>query len=198
VTESVAVSTRVRDAELIARSLVDGRLFERVFDRHHAVVHRFLRARVGLEVADDLASEVFTTAFRRRAAYDGSWPDARPWLFGIAVNLLRAYRQSEERRLRAYARAGAEPASNPGELDGQVEAFDGRGDISLALLSLSQQDRDLILLLAWGDLTYEQLGVALEVPVGTVRSRISRVRALLRDRLEASASTPVGEARSDR
>ena len=191
------MSEKVRDGDLIRRSIVDGRLFERVFDRHHAVIHRFLRARVGLEVADDLASEVFTTAFRRRAAYDTTWPDARPWLFGIAVNLLRAHRQSEERRLRAYARAGAEPASNPGELDGHVEAFDRLGDISLALLSLSERDRDLILLLAWGDLSYEQLGVALEIPVGTVRSRVSRVRARLRERLEASASTSVGEGRSD-
>ena len=191
------MSEKVRDGDLIRRSIVDGRLFERVFDRHHAVIHRFLRARVGLEVADDLASEVFTTAFRRRAAYDATWPDARPWLFGIAVNLLRAHRQSEERRLRAYARAGAEPASNPGELDGHVEAFDRLGDISLALLSLSERDRDLILLLAWGDLSYEQLGVALEIPVGTVRSRVSRVRARLRERLEASASASVGEGRSD-
>ena len=192
------MSEKVRDGDLIRRSIVDGRLFERVFDRHHAVIHRFLRARVGLEVADDLASEVFTTAFRRRAAYDATWPDARPWLFGIAVNLLRAHRQSEERRLRAYARAGAEPASNPGELDGHVESFDRLGDISLALLSLSERDRDLILLLAWGDLSYEQLGMVLDIPVGTVRSRISRIRALLRERLEASASTSVGEARSDR
>lgn len=187
------MSAKVRDGDLIRRSIVDARLFERVFDRHHAVIHRFLRARAGLEAADDLASEVFTTAFRRRAAYDTRWPDARPWLFGIAVNLLRAHRQSEERRLRAYARAGAEPASNPGELDGHVEAFDRQGDISLALLSLSERDRDLILLLAWGDLSYEQLGMALEIPVGTVRSRISRVRALLRERLEASARTSVGE-----
>jgi RNA polymerase sigma-70 factor (ECF subfamily) len=110
-------------------------------------------------------------------------------LFGIAVNLLRAHRQSEERRLRAYARAEAELASNPGELGGDGDAFDGHGDISLALLSLSERDRDLILLLAWGDLSYEQLGMVLDIPVGTVRSRISRIRALLRERLEASAST---------
>lgn len=185
------MSAKVKDGDLIRRSIVDGRLFERVFDRHHAAIHRFLRARVGLEVADDLASEVFTTAFRRRAAYDTRWPDAGPWLFGIAVNLLRAHRQSEKRRLRAYARAGAELGSSPGELGGQVEAFDGHGDISLALLSLTERDRDLILLLAWGDLSYEQLGVALDIPVGTVRSRISRVRALLRERLEAPAGTSV-------
>jgi RNA polymerase sigma-70 factor (ECF subfamily) len=197
VVEGVAVSAKVNDGDLIRRSIVDGRLFERVFDRHHAVIHRFLRARVGSEAADDLASEVFTTAFRRREAYDTRWPDARPWLFGIAVNLLRAHRQTEERRLRAYARAGAELGSNAGEPDGHAEAFDGRGDISRALLSLTERDRDLILLLAWGDLSYEQLGAALGIPVGTVRSRISRIRGVLRERLEAPAGTAVQAGGSD-
>jgi RNA polymerase sigma-70 factor (ECF subfamily) len=187
----MAVSAKVKDGDLIRRSIVDGRSFERVFDRHHAAIHRFLRARVGLEVADDLASEVFTTAFRRRAAYDVAWADARPWLYGIAVNLLRAHRQREERRLRAYTRAAARSASNQIDLSRDVEAFDARGRISLALLSLTEQDRDLILLFAWADLSYDQLSVVLEIPVGTVRSRLSRVRGLLRDQLDISASSSV-------
>jgi RNA polymerase sigma-70 factor (ECF subfamily) len=186
----------MRDAELIERSLVDGRCFERVFDRHHAAIHRFLRARAGLELADDLASETFTVAFRRRAAYDGSWPDARAWLYGIAINLFRAHRQREERRLRAYSRAVAEPGPGSVELGRHVEAFERHGALSSALLSLDGCDRDLILLFAWADLSYEQLSVALEIPVGTVRSRLSRVRGLLRDRLEASVSMSV-EGRSD-
>ena len=185
------------DAEVIERSLVDGRFFERVFDRHHAAIHRFLRARAGLELADDLASETFTIAFRRRAAYDGSWPDARPWLYGIAINLLRAHRQREVRRLRAYARTPAERESSLVEFESHVEAFHQNGRISQALLGLSAQDRDLILLFAWADLSYEQLSMALEIPVGTVRSRLSRVRGLLRDQLDPSASASV-EGRSGR
>jgi RNA polymerase sigma-70 factor (ECF subfamily) len=193
VIDGVAVSVRVRDAELIERSLVDGRYFERVFDRHYGAIHRFLRGRAGLELADDLASETFTVAFRRRAAYDGSWPDARPWLYGIAINLLRAHRQTEQRRIRAYACAAAERVSGMVELD-MHDDQDGR--VSQALLSLSEQDRDLILLFAWADLSYEQLSVALEIPVGTVRSRLSRVRRLLRDHLDTSAKTSL-EGRSD-
>ena len=187
----------MRDAELIERSLVDGRYFERVFDRHHAAIHRFLRARVGLESADDLASETFTVAFRRRAAYDVAWPDARPWLYGIAVNLLRAHRQREERRLRAYARATTEREWSPVEYESNIEAFHRDGRVARALLSLSAHDRDLILLFAWADLSYEQLSLALEIPVGTVRSRLSRVRGLLRDQLDPSASASV-EGRSGR
>jgi hypothetical protein len=81
----------VDDAELIARSVAEGRWFELVFDRHYARIHRFCVARAGPDVADDLASETFVVAFRRRAAYDISHADAAPWLYGIALNVLRAF-----------------------------------------------------------------------------------------------------------
>src|SRR5216684_9088181 len=95
------------DASLIARSLEDGRSFEPIFDRHYSAIHRFLAVRAGVHAADDLASETFTIAFRRRGSYDLSCPDAAPWLYGIALNLLRAYRRSEESRHRTYAQVAA-------------------------------------------------------------------------------------------
>ena len=58
------------DADLIERSLVDGRWFEPLFDRHYRAIHRFVSARAGKNAADDLASETFTVAFRRRSSYD--------------------------------------------------------------------------------------------------------------------------------
>ena len=162
------------DAELIERSLADGETFALLFDRHFRAIHRFARGRVGPELADDLASETFAIAFRRRATYDMSRDDARPWLYGIAVNLLRDHRRSEERRLRAYARVG---------LDGESAApAEGNLDSTLAaaLLELGLDDRTLVLLFAWAELSYEQLAEALELPLGTVRSRLSRTRAKLR------------------
>ena len=92
------------DADLIQSSLVDARAFASIFDRHFRAIFRFLRGRVGGQLAEDLASETFVVAFARRSSYDRSRDDARPWLYGIAVNLLREHRRAEERRLRAYVR----------------------------------------------------------------------------------------------
>lgn len=166
------------DAEIIRRSLEDGSAFAELFDRHYAALHRFLRARVGAPLADDLASEVFARAFPRRSRYDLTRNDARAWLFGIAVNLIREHRRSEVRRLAAYARVlerdgrGGAPATD--RLDPELAG---------ALLRLSEGDRHLVLLFAWAQLTYEEIAAALEVPVGTVRSRLSRARATLRESL---------------
>lgn len=171
------------DSELIERSLVDGVSFEGVFDRHYSTIFRFFRARAGLDAAEDLASETFLIAFRRRGSYDLTSPDAAPWLFGIAVNLLRSHWRVEEKQQRAYVRVAAQP----GEESRRAELGESNGHVAGALLGLSEQDRDLIVLFAWAELSYEELAIALDLPVGTVRSRLSRVRARLRDRLSAPA-----------
>ena len=166
------------DAELIESSLDDGASFALVFDRHFPAIHRFIRGRIGAELADDLASETFATAFRRRAAYDLTRPDAAPWLYGIAVNLLRQHRRSEERRLKAYARAATVDPPGTGTADPLDET------VASALVALGELDRNLILLYAWAGLSYEQLADALDLPLGTVRSRLSRTRSKLRAHLE--------------
>ena len=172
------------DAEIIARSREDESAFASLFDRHYAALHRFLQARVGTVLADDLASEVFLIAFRRRANYDLGRESARPWLFGIAVNAVRDHRRSELRRLAAYARAV------DGDRENGAAAASDRLDPALAkaLLCLSEGDRHVVLLFAWAQLTYEEIAEGLQVPIGTVRSRLSRARATLRESL-----APVGE-----
>ena len=178
----------VTDADVIGRSLVDGASFAILFDRYYRALHRFLRARVGPQLADDLVSETFARAFRGRGSYDLARVDARPWLYGIAVNLLHEHRRAEERRLRAYARA------SPGERAADVEEpLDET--VAAALLDLSEQDRTLILLHAWAELSYEELADALGIPLGTVRSRLSRTRAKLRVRLAPAevALVPEGD-----
>jgi RNA polymerase sigma-70 factor (ECF subfamily) len=177
----------VEDADLIGRSLDgDGGAFEALFHRHYAEIHRFLRARVGPDAADDLAAETFTTAFRRRGDYDLGIREARPWLYGIAVNLLRAHRRTEQRWLRGRAHlAWAElAASEPGIGSATAEA----------LLALTVDERNLILLYAWADLSYEQLGAVLDVPVGTIRSRLNRTRLKLRVLLGAAKPAALAEA----
>src|SRR5579862_1374558 len=90
------------DADVIVLSRAAPEVFGIVFDRHFRAVHRFLAARGGAGLADDLAAQTFVVAFERRSTFRASsTPDARPWLLGIANNLLRGSRRSERRHLTA-------------------------------------------------------------------------------------------------
>ncbi len=182
--EAAAPASSVTDADVVAASLTDPPRFAALFDRHYDAVHRYAQRRVGSSAADEVASETFLRAFDRRARFDVGQLDARPWLFGIATNLLRRHWRSERRRLTAYARSvtvgdAAAPVSRA--LADETVA---------ALRSLRRAEREALLLYAWGDLSYEEISRALDIPVGTVRSRISRARGRLRRVLDPTASTP--------
>jgi RNA polymerase sigma factor (sigma-70 family) len=164
----------VNDAAVIEASLRDPRAFAAVFDRHFEAVHWYARRRVGDEIAEEIAAETFTRAFDRRRRYDLRHADARPWLLGIAGNLLRRHWRTERRRLAAYARAGAgapaAAADSPTDL----------AELAAALDRLSKDERDVLLLYALADLSYDEIALALDTPVGTVRSRLARARRRLR------------------
>lgn len=179
------------DAALIAASLDTPVTFAAVFDRHYDFVHRYLGRRVGPDLADDLASETFTTAFRVRASYDHARSDARPWLLGIATNLVRHHRRAEVRRLRAYARLEIAQASGIEEdaVAARADADVAGPRIARALARIPDADRDALLLLAWADLTYPEIARALEIPIGTVRSRIHRARQRLRELLDPTGQS---------
>ena len=166
------------DAELVARSLEEPEHFAVLFDRHAAAVHGYLGRRVG-DLADDLLSETFLIAFRRRAAYQAVHVEVRPWLIGIATNVVRGYVRAERRRYRALARAAAEPerpGDDPGEAADRLDAEALRGALAGALAGLKPRDRDALLLFAWAQLSYEEIAAVLDVPIGTVRSRLNRAR----------------------
>jgi RNA polymerase sigma-70 factor (ECF subfamily) len=175
------------DAAAIALSLNEPAAFAAVFERHFSLVHRFLCARAGVDPAADLASETFAIAFRRRADYDLGRPDARPWLIGIAVNLARQARRSERRLNRALARLAGERTLPQDSPEARLEP---RGNITTlreVLAELSQDDRDLLLLFACLEFSYEQIAETMSLPIGTVRSRINRLRGKLRGRLSGAA-----------
>lgn len=173
------------DADLIRASLRESRTFAGIFDRHFARVRGYLGRRVEPDVAADLSSETFAVAFDARARFDLTRADAGPWLLGIATNLLRHHRRSEVRRLRAMGalprEAGVDDATSA--IASRVDADAMRGPLFLALSDLAPGDRDVLLLLAWADLTYGEVAVALGIPIGTVRSRLHRARTRLRERL---------------
>ena len=165
------------DSVVIERSLAEPQLFRVIFERHYRRVYAFLARRVGRSVADDLAAETFVRAFERRLSYDTSVERALPWLFGIAVNLLAHHRRSEARQLRALASLAATRPTADGE--GRPDA-DVTARLVAELERLDDYDRDVVLLYAWGELSYEEIGRALAIPTGTVRSRLSRARRKLR------------------
>jgi DNA-directed RNA polymerase specialized sigma24 family protein len=181
------------DAELIAASLEDGDAFVPIFDRHFAAISRYLRRRLNRETADELAAEVFATAFARRSTYDREYPNALPWLYGIAANLLRAHARYEQRELTVLARTGVDPvvaSPNPlASVDGDVGPA-----VAAALMRLEPRDRETLLLFAWADLSYDEIAHALELPLGTVKSRLNRARRIARGALAERLAAPREEA----
>jgi len=175
------------DADLVAASLHDPQQFALLFDRHARAVHRYVASRARHGDVDDVVSETFLTAYRKRARYDRAFDDARPWLLGIATNVLRHHRRSEGRRLtrqRAVAHP-SDPEIDPAE--SVAAAVDNASEIDRvggALARLDDRYRDVLLLAASADLTYEEIARALGVPVGTVRSRLARGRHRLRELLD--------------
>lgn len=151
---------------------------EQAFADHYDAIHRYLHRRVGAAIAEELAAETFAVAFATWKRYDPTRPLA-PWLFGIATNLLRRHWRDEERMLRAYARTGVDPAAATVE-DEAIAAADAAASnraLALGLAHLRAQERDVLLLHAWAELTDEEIAVALGVPLGTVKSRLSRGRS---------------------
>lgn len=179
------------DAALIAASVETPVAFATLFDRHYDFVHRYIGRRAGPDLADDLASETFTTAFRVRSSYDLAHSDARPWLLGIATNLVRHHRRAEARRLGAYERLEVARAVGIEEdpVVARADAAVARLRIARALARIPNADRDALLLLAWADLTYPEIARALGIPIGTVRSRIHRARQRLRELLDPTGQS---------
>ncbi|MFD0683632.1 RNA polymerase sigma factor [Actinomadura fibrosa] len=183
----VDAADRVRDddrddAALVAASVRDADRFTAVYDRHFAGVHRYVAGRLGPQAADDVVAETFLSAFRRRASFDPAKGQVRPWLFGIATNLVAQHRRAETRRYRALARVAPAPDDGGHEdrVAATVTAERMQPRLASALAALSRKDRDVVLLVALAQLTHEEVAAVLGIPYGTVGSRLSRARRKLR------------------
>lgn len=170
------------DNEIIRRSRDSPAEFAALYDRHASVIYRYAARRAGDFVADDVMSETFLIAFERRETFDPSREDARPWLFGIATNLLRRHHRAEARMLSALAKSAPREATSDtsDSIAAQVDAAAATARIAGVLKGMPGIDRETLLLYAWADLSYEQIACAMDVPVGTVRSRLNRARKTLR------------------
>jgi RNA polymerase sigma-70 factor (ECF subfamily) len=182
------------DAEVLAGQPED---FGLLFDRYSRLLYGYCARRVGPDLAEDVVAETLLIAFERRHRFDRTAPTARPWLFGIATNLLRGHRRSEVRGWRALARTGADPLDGIARVaDGFADRADERVDaavsvraIAAALAAMPRGHRDVLLMHAWSGLDYAELAAALGLPIGTVRSRLHRARARLRQALPLHTTT---------
>ena len=170
------------DNEVIERSAREPAVFAALYDRHATSVFRYAAQRLGDHAADDVMSETFLVAFEKRASYDVTVVDARPWLLGIATRLMRKHVRLEALAWKGMsAELAAQIAPDFIDLAGaRMDAQRLTRRLAKALQRLSEIDRDTLLLYAWGDLDYASLAIAMQVPVGTVRSRLNRARRQLR------------------
>lgn len=178
------------DRELWNRALDDDpEAFGEIFVRHAKPVYNYLFRRCGdWSTAEDLTSVVFLEAWRKRGEVRLVHDSALPFLFGIATNVLRNRRRSERRYREALTRMPASPeATDPADDPAARAAADQDMRAILAVLvRLPRREQDVVSLCLWMGLSYEEAAASLDIPVGTVRSRLSRARGRLRELLDAS------------
>jgi RNA polymerase sigma factor (sigma-70 family) len=178
--------TADEDGRTLEASAQEPDRFTLIFDRYFGQVHSYVARRLGTDIADDLAAETFLIAFRQRDRFDRRNGVVRAWLYGIATNLIRRHRRDELRAWRAMAKLPLPvPVSGTEDrVEAQVTAQGARRELAAALAKLNPKDREVLLLVALGDLTYDEVAAALGIAYGTVCSRLSRARRVLRTHLE--------------
>lgn len=174
------------DAELIGRSLNgDVDAFMEVIDRHEAAVGSYLARRAGRDAAEDLLGDVWVAAFESRRSYDQSYADARPWLYGVALNRLRHHWRSRPAEDLVPDMTGMAAGWDPwSAVDFGV---DTRAVLRTALARLKPEEREVLRLVAWEDLTAANAARTLGIPPGTARRLLHQARTALRDAPGVSA-----------
>ena len=174
-----------RDVEL---SLADPDRFGLIFDRYFDQIHGYVERRLGRDAADDVAADTFMTAFHQRQKFDAGRGIVRGWLYGIATNYIGRYQRGEVRELRALGRTAlVVPADGHDDLVAdRVTAGALHRQLAGALAELSRGDREVLLLIALGELSHAEVAAALGIPYGTVGSRLNRARRKLRECLAAA------------
>ncbi len=181
------------DAALVARSLAEPEAFGALFDRHGDAVFGYFARRVPRQEVPDLVAETFRLAFDARTRFDPARVRARPWLYGLATNVLRHHLRSARREQAAHLRL-VPPAGTMSDEDAVAASIDAASEwpaVAAALGELAEIDREAVLLMAWEELSYAEIAEATGVPVGTVRSRINRARRQLRELVDATGQLPV-------
>ncbi|MGI8516098.1 MAG: RNA polymerase sigma factor [Acidimicrobiia bacterium] len=188
------------DAAVIAASLANPETFGVIYDRHFSAVFGYLGRAVRRDTALDLAAEVFVRAFGSRSRFRSEYGSARPWLMGIAANLLAGHFRGRARERRAFSRAVGHidqlQHSLENEAISRLHAEAHREAIAAAMATLRTEERSVVSLFALGGLSYAEIALALGIPEGTVRSRLSRARRKLASLLKDAQPTGSGHEQS--
>ena len=181
---------QANDAQLIEKSIEEPEVFGAIFDRYFTTIYRFCVRRVGAVAGEDLAGDVFRWAFENRHRFDPTTGDCRPWLYRIANNFVRNAVRSSGRQAVAYDRWVVGEGQDSSPLDalvaGGIDADRDLRAVAAALELQPPEEVETLLLFAWDGLAYAEIASVLDIPIGTVRSRISRIRRRLRDVLDTS------------
>jgi RNA polymerase sigma factor (sigma-70 family) len=170
------------DSEAVARSLDgDPEAFAALVHRHSQAVHGYLFRRSDHQTADDLLGDVWLRAFHSRHRYDQGWSTARPWLYGIAANVLRAHWRQPVSENDSPVEPGHDPWS---DADARLDAARRWPVLRAAIGELCPEDREVLLLFAWEHLRPAEIAVCLGIPQGTARWRLHRARNLVQERLD--------------
>ena len=173
------------DAEIVGRSTNgDAKAFGELFWRHNGTVHGYLARRAGRDTADDLVAEVWLRAFRDRANFDPHYADARPWLYGIARNVLNGHWRQMSKAPPLLPVAVSDPWP---EFEAHIDLNERRADLMDALEALTDDEREALLLVAWERMSAASIALMLDVPPSTVRNRLHRARMIMRRRLDGDA-----------
>ncbi|HEY8591128.1 MAG TPA: sigma-70 family RNA polymerase sigma factor [Naasia sp.] len=179
------------DSEIIGRSRDSPAAFAELYDRHAPSIHRYARGRLGADAADDVMSETFLVAFERREAFDAERGDVLPWLFGIATTLMRKHGRLEAKAWRGLMADTHQQRVMPDEFaiaDSRADARAAVRRLATAMRRMSPGDKDVLLLHAWADLDHGEIAAALDIPVGTVKSRLNRARRQLRTAIDRGSA----------
>jgi RNA polymerase sigma factor (sigma-70 family) len=183
------------DAELWRRVRDDDAdAFGLLFERHGERIHGFaLRRTADVTAAEDVTAMVFLEAWRRRRTVVLHQPSALPWLYGVAANVLRDRSRTRRRHQAALERLAHQRPPDLEPVEHRTEALDEARSIVAAVAQLPRRERDILVLSVGEGLSHQEIAAALDIPVGTVKSRLSRARVRL-DRQRPSRSHAAGSA----
>jgi RNA polymerase sigma-70 factor (ECF subfamily) len=184
------------DAEIFRESVDDPEHFVEIFERYYNPLLRYARQRIGHDIGEEIAERTILIAFERRATYDKRYPSAKGWLYGIATNLIKHHLRDERTHLSALGRLPTDPDLEDIVDADKLDAERDRPALVEALDLLSAGDREAFLLSVLADLTYPEIALAMDIPTGTVRSRIHRARLQLREQLGSNEA--IGDIEQDR
>ena len=166
--------------------------FAVIFDRHGDAVHRFVGFRVRRSEIDDAVAEVFRIAFEKRSDFHFTALSARPWLFGIAVNVIRRSYRTEGRKRRLVERVTQRSVALMDPLlavDDRLDASQAAVHLEAIIDGLNDGERAVLLMTVWDELSPTEIADALSIPAATVRTRLFRARHALRRGLEIDDSS---------